>query len=480
MGTRDSRVPRVRAGASHRATLVTTWEVRLAGIEFIDDYPMEANGHNRSNTAPDQQHYSGIHEDFEGWGRGVRLTGWDWAGADNLERAACYKRGQPVHMKVLLRSTRPAPTDRTFDLTVTPTVDDSSTVLTAGTAAVTWPAAAQEHTVAMISLGGTLPNEVSRYHLHLTWSVSGITPGGTIQRTNHKVFGIYDDPRAPDDSSEAGTALSPVDGLTKQRLDKVTLAIGGGNRRFPTPAAQDLERLVWHVGKHVNDNGPPHFYGGRDERVQYGAGGPFVELIDQWVMWIQGRAMPPDTGVPSKPWNVGACITYAQLMKTMLASVGVQARRAWVYPKTTRLPDGSTVHLTENDLIEIEGGGPSATPQTHTFHHGGLDYASEVKLVGQPEVTGPYLDNFEACLYYNGRLIPGAFPTWEYPRTVQSGGVGFPNAFSLFHWWQSIRQNGHPRFMVWYSETPEGYFDRNGAFYSSPYDIRPANWLPIP
>ena len=473
------KVPRVRSGASHRAVLVTPWTVRVTGIEFIDDYPMEANGNNRTNTDPDRQHYATIPEDFKGWGRGMPLTGWDWEGKDNLERAACYQRLRPVHMKVRLRSSLPAPTARTFTLTVTPTVDGSKVVLTAGTASVSWPAASQEQIVPMVALGGTLPNEVSRYHLGLTWSVTGVTPGGVIGRSNHKVFGIYDDPREPDDPTTAGIALAPVDGLTKQRLDKVTLAIGGGERRFPVPSPDDLKKLVWHVGKHVNNSGPPHFYGGRDNRVQYGAGGPFIDLIDEWVMWIEGKRIPPDTGEPLKSWCVGACITYAQLMKTMLASVGVQAVRAWVYPKTNLMPDGSTITLTESDLVEIDGGA-TVGPQTHTFSHLGLTYHAEVKLVGQPEVTGPYLDNFEACLYYNGNLIPGAFPTHSYPANVQNGGVGFPNAFSLFHWWQSIRQNGHPRFMVWYSDTPSGFFDRNGAFYSSPYDISSHKWLPIP
>ncbi len=453
----------------------------MTGIEFIDDYPMEANGRNRSNTDPDRKHYPGVPEDFAGWGRGMSLAGWDWENTDNLERAACYHRLRPVHMKVRLRSSLPAPTARTFTLTVTPTVDGSTTVLTVGTASVNWPAGSQEQIVPMIALGGTLPNEVSRYHVHLTWAVTGITPGGTINRTNHKIFGIYEDPREPSDVTAAGTALSPVNGLTKQRLDKVTLAIGGQDRRFPTPAANDLKRLVWHVGKHVNNNGPPHFYGGRDERVQYGASGPYIELIDEWVMWLQGTSIPPDpdSRVPNKPWSVGACITYAQLMKTMLASVGVQAQRAWVYPKTNLLPDGSTIVLAESDLVDIDGGA-TAGPQTHTFHVGGLTYNTEVKLVGQPEAAGPYLDNFEACLYYNGNLIPGAFPTHSYPTTIQNGGVGFPNAFSLFRWWQSIRQGGHPRFMVWYSDTPEGFFDRHGTLYTSPYDIRSANWLPIP
>jgi hypothetical protein len=472
------RVPRVRSGARHRAVLVTPWTVRVTGIEFIDDYPMEANGNNLSNTDPDRQNYPTIPENFKGWGRGKPLTGWDWETKDNLERGACYRRLRPVHMKVRLRSSLPAPTARTFTLTATPTLDGIKTALTAGTASVNWPAGSQEQILSMIALGGTLPNEVSRYHLRLVWSVTGITPAGTINQANFKIFGIYDDPREPGDPTTAGIALSPIDGLTKQRLDKVTLAIGGSSRRFPVPSPDDLKKLVWRVGKHVNNSGPPHFYGGRDERVQYGSG-DYIKLIDEWVMWIEGTRLAPDSGEPARSWCVGACITYAQLMKTMLASVGVQAVRAWVYPKTNRMPDGSTIGLTENDLVEIDGG-PSPGPQTHTFTHMGMTYDAEVKLVGQLEVTGPYLDNFEACLYYKGNLIPGAFPTHSYPSNVQNGGEGFPNAFSLFHWWQSIRQNGHPRFMVWYSSTPEGYFDRNGKFYSSPYDIPSSKWLPVP
>jgi hypothetical protein len=476
---RPSKVPRVRPGAKHHAVLVTPWTVTVTGIEFIDDYPMEANGHNLSAADPDRLRYSTIAEDFKGWGRGMPLTNWDWEGANNLERAACYRRLRPVHMRVRLRSPLPAPSARTIQLTATPTLDGDAKVLTAGTVSVDWPAASHEEIVAKIALGGTLPDEVSRYLLHLTWSISGVVAAGPISTTKHTVFGIYDDPREPDDSSTAGKALSTVIGLTKQRLDKVTLAIGGDDRRFPTPSASVLKSLVWHVGKHVNDHGPPHFFGGRDERVQYGTGGPFVALVDQWVMWLQGHPIVPDTGEPKKPWNVGACITYAQLMKSMLASVGVQALRAWVFPKTNFLPDGTTITLTESDLVRFDDG-PTVSPQTHTFHHGGLVYTAEVKLVGQPQVTGPYLDNFEACLYYQGHLIPGAFPTHSYPASVRNAGTGFPDASSLFKWWQGVLQNGHPRFMVWFSQIPEGFFDRYGKFYKSPYDIPRAKWLPIP
>lgn len=484
MATGPSKVPRVRSGASHRATLATKWTVHLTGIEFIDDFPMEANGRNLSNADPDRQRYSTVPENFLGWGRGMPLSGWDWEGHDELaERSACYRRLGAVHMKVRLRSSLPAPTERTFTLTATPTLDGQSSTLSAGTASVTWPAASQEVIVPLIALGGTLPDEISRYHLHLTWATTGITPGGTIHQTNHKIFGLYDAPRDPDDGTTAGRALAPVTGLTRQRLDKVMLAIGGNNRRFTIRGPADLMKVVWHVGKQVNDSGPPHFYGGRNKFVSYGAfaGGPKIDLIDQWVMWIEGHSIPPDPGVPKKSWCVGACITYAQLMKTMLAAVGVQALRAWVYPKTELMPNGSRVKLKVSDLVQFEGG-PAVSPQQWSFTHDGLSYAAEVKLIGQPEATGPYVDNFEACLYYQGHLIPGAFATHTYPASVRTGGEGFPDAFSLFHWWQSVRQHGHPRFMLWYSDThsPRAYFDKRGKFYTDPYAVAPDDWLPLP
>jgi hypothetical protein len=452
----------------------------VTGIEFIDDYPMEANGRNKSNTDPDRQHYTGIPEDFAGWGRGMLLTDWDWEGKDNLERAACYHRQKPIHMKVRLHSSLPAPTKRSFTLNVTPTVDGATTLLTPGSASVDWPAGASEKIVDMIATGGALPNEVSRYHVGLKWSVTGTTPGGVIDRSNHTIFGIYEDPLDPDVSSASGSKQAPVDGLTKQRLDKLTVAIGGSGRRFPTPAMADIDRLIWKLCQTVNDSGPPHFYGPRSINVRYGAGGPEINTVDQWVMWLEGRKIPPDSGASARSWCVGACISYVQLMKTMLAAAGINSRRAWVIPKTTLLPDGTTVSLKSDDLIAFDDLNLDAKEQSYPFTVGGVAYKAAVRLIDNPDGTSATWENFEACLYYGGKLVPGAIATSRYPPGVLSGRVGFPDALAVLKWWHNVAHGTFNRFMAWVSESPAGYFDRDGKFYASPYAIPHAKQLPVP
>src|SRR5260370_31577380 len=122
MGGRSSPVSRVRSGGTHRSTLVTSWRVRVTGIEFIQDYPIRENGNNQSNKAPDAISYPKIRENFKGWGLGPYLLGWDCEGSDNLKRAVCYHRQKPVCMRVRLRSSHPPPSPRTFTLHVEPTV----------------------------------------------------------------------------------------------------------------------------------------------------------------------------------------------------------------------------------------------------------------------------------------------------------------------------------------------------------------------
>jgi hypothetical protein len=386
-------------------------------------------------------------------------------------------------MRVRLRSSLPAPSARSFKLTVTPKVDGDASVLTPATITVDWPAGAQEwpdpaasdsdRDAKAITTGGALPNEVSRYHVQLTWSVSDITPGGTINVTNHKIFGIYEAPLDPNDSSPSGVTQSSVDGLTKQRLDKLTLAIAGAKRRFPTPAKDDVHRLIWKVCQAVNNSGLT-FYGGRNPHLKYGVSGPELNYLDNWLMWLRGAHwIQPDPNKPKKPWNVGACITYVQTMKTMLAAVGINARRAWVYPKTTRLPNGSTISLPDSQLVAIDDSSP-VEPQSCMIPVGTHSYPAEAVLVGAPEEDGfPYMDGFEACLYYDGNLVPGAFATTRYP-----GEVAFTSALQVLRWWA----HGKGRFMVWLGR-PNGkikYFDVDGKMYSSPYAIPANKRLPVP
>ncbi|MGH9662852.1 MAG: hypothetical protein ACRD9L_00335, partial [Bryobacteraceae bacterium] len=321
-----------------------------------------------------------------------------------------------------------------------------------------------------IKTGGALPNEVSRYGLALTWSVTGIVPGGVIKRTNHKIYSIFEDPLDPAVSNESGTALSPITGPTKQRLDQLTRAIGGANRRFPTPTPADIDHLIWLLHVQVNDSSPPYFDGRRAVSIRYGKSGPSVELIDQWVMWLASHAWTRPDEYPH--WNYGACISYAQLMKTMLAAAGINSRRAWVIPKTTLLPDGSTVSLSDSDLLALDDRDPDLGQQTHDFTEGGLTFHAAVKLIDKPTVEFPIRwENFEACLYYGGKLVPGAIPTRRYPAAVLHATVGFASATEVLRWWHSVNHGSFHRFMAWVSKSPQGFFDRNGKFYDSPYDI---------
>ena len=112
MGGSSSAVSRVRSGGPHRSTLVTSWKVRVTGIEFIHDYLTRENGNNLSNKGLDAITYRKIRENFKGWGPGPYLLEWDWKGSDNLKRAACHHRQKPVSMRVRLHSTQAAPSLR--------------------------------------------------------------------------------------------------------------------------------------------------------------------------------------------------------------------------------------------------------------------------------------------------------------------------------------------------------------------------------
>ena len=493
MGGVSSLVSRVRSGGTHRSTLVTSWKVRVSGIEFVKDYPMRENGNNHSNKGSDAIVYPKIRENFKGWGLGPYLAGWDWEGSDNLKRVACYRREMPISMRVRLSSSHPAPSDRTFTLQVEPTVKNgAATPLTPSSVHVSWPAGSREQIVE-VTIGGKLPNEVSRYDLHLTWSARNIavsTPGGTpgagvggvINRSRHTIYSIYEDPLKPSVSNKSGSKWWVDTGLTKQRLDKLLLAFGGHADRFPTPAATDIDRLIWQLHQHVNDSSPPYFNGARGAFVMYGQDGPKLDYLDQWVMWLASRTW--NRAPREQPhWNFGACITYVQLMKTMLAMAGINAQRAWVYPKTTVWPNGIDVDWDDSDLVDVEDVDPDTAddlekylgqrtkPQDWTFldKRSGLEFKAEVRLIDKPAANGDAVsDHFEACLYYGGKLVPGAIPTRRYPANVLQDRVGFANATELLRWWHSVKHGNFRRFMAWVSDSPVGYLRQRRRLLHQP------------
>lgn len=501
MGGRTSSVSRVMSGGTHRSTLVTVWAVRVTGIEFTNDFPIRENGNNHSNKAPDAISYPKIKENFKGWGLGPYVVGWDWEGSDNLKRAACYHRQKPVSMRVRLHSSQPAPSPRTFTLQVEPTVSNGKpTGLTPGSVKVSWPSGSQEQIVE-VTTGGALPNEVSQYDLHLAWFVKELTisspegtpsagVGGLINRTRHTIYSIWEDPLNPSVSNKAGKKWFADTGLTKQRLDKLIQAIGGDKHRFPTATKADIDRLIWNLHHHVNSSSPPYFNGQRGVTISYGMDGPELDLLDQWVMWIPSRTwkrLPK-----AQPhWNFGACISYVQLMKTMLAIAGINSQRAWLYPKTTQWPNGEDVDWDDSDLLDLEDRDPDVekyripktTPQEWPFPDPNTKLMSKatVRLIEKPGPHGtPFYEAFEACLYYDGKLVPGAIPPRRYPPDVLHDRVGFANAKELLRWWHSVKHGDFKRFMAWVSESPPAFFDKDGTYYSSPYKIPVSKQLPVP
>jgi hypothetical protein len=395
-------------------------------------------------------------------------------------------------MKVRLRCDLPAPSARTFTLVVTPVLSGDATLLTPGSKSVDWPKGSKEQVVE-ISTGGALPDEVSRYELQLTWSTKDVaisaadgttTPGtaGVITKSKHTIFGIYALPREPWDNTEAGRDFYTDTGLTKQRLDKITLVIGGTKRRFPTSKASDLDELVWRVHQNVNDSSaPPYFNGERSFKILYNqkpdktatkAKAPIeVGLVDQWVMWA-----PSGGGYngPSPHWNYGACITYIQLMKTMLATVGLQARLAWVIPKTTQLPDvDAPITLAETDIVDFDSHADLPT-QKHDFKgKSGVTWQAEVVLMERPEKGG--WEQFEGCLWFNNRFYPGAIPTTKYPDSMQRAHQGFSSGIEVLRWWIKVNHGKFERFMVWKAESPALlFFDRDGGPHEDAYDIKKA------
>ena len=503
MGGSASPVSRVRSGATHRSTLVTAWKVRVTGIEFTQDYPVRQDGDNRpKGKNMDDVSYPKIRENFKGWGLGPYLLGWDWEGADNPKRFACYRRQKPISMKVRLRASHKAPGARSFTLRVEPKVTNGGpTPLTTGSAKVNWPADSLEQIVE-ITVGGTLPNEIARYDLHLTWSVQEIAVsgpdgtlggvGGVIDRTRHVIYSVYEDPLNPAVSNKSGKKWWVDTGLTRQRLEKLLQAFGGGNKRFPTPAQADIDQLIWHLHKHVNDSSPPYFNGARGVRVEYGRGGPQLDYLDQWVMWLESRTWnrPP---ARQPHWNYGACITYIQLMKTMLGIAGINVQRAWVFPKTTLWPNGIDVEWDNEDLVDVEDvdrgdrddveryKSRETKEQTWPFMRNGIAYNATVRLIDRPKANGaPLYEAFEGCLYYGGKFLPGAISTRRYPADLLKNRTGFANATEVLRWWTSVQHGGVKRFMAWASESPPGFFDSQGDYYTSPYDIPVSRHLPVP
>ncbi len=382
------------------------------------------------------------------WGKGAKITTPEWvAGRDDDDnRRACFTRNRPVSMRVKLVCATTS--GLTGTLTATPTLDGASTPLSAVSVSFNYGASTADLWVTVV-LGGNLPDEVARFLLKVQWTATGMGFTFTHVTSRHKIYCAYGQPFRPeyDSPSDADPGLHTAVSVgtltgTAKRLDKLTELIGS-KRRHATATADDIVNLLWklHVGINDTPGAPPYFDAAHTEHLSVDgtSKGATIPLEDQWLAWLS-------TGDPH--WNDASCIGHVQILKTMAASIGLFARRTWVFPTTSKLPDGSTAKLADTEMYCLGSWNP-ATQQSWTFTYKGRPYVAQPKLM-EP---GTAWENFEACLRSpNGRFLPGGYNTSSCPPSFRSA-KGFGSAAELIRWWSvTSRPSFGQRFMCWLYE----------------------------
>jgi len=230
-------------------------------------------------------------------------------------------------------------------------------------------------------------------------------------------------------------------------------------RRHPVANQDDLVDLYWQLHRGINDTPgvPPYFDGAHDLHITVDGtrNGTPLPLDDQWLAWVPNPAN----------WNDASCIGHVQLAKTMLASVGLFARRTWVFPHTTRLPNGTTRAFADTDLYCL-GSYDESKLQTWTFRHMGVDYTATPKLM-EP---GAAWENFEACMLSpTGKFLTGGYETRTNPASFRAN-KGFNSAAELLRWWCNTSRGSFRRFVCWayHNEATDEVhlWDVNGGHYT--------------
>ena len=243
--------------------------------------------------------------------------------------------------------------------------------------------------------------------------------------------------------SDAGRNTSSSEGTltgTKKRFDKLMLLTGGSDRRHSVASQAQINNLFWNLHKGINDTpgAPPHFDAGHDQHLTHnGEGnGTKLPLEDQWLAWVSSSPLGSGRAPRDRYWNDASCIGHAQIFKTMLAAVGLFARRTWIFPHTRRLPDGSTWTHSDTDLYCL-GTHDTSKKQTWSFSHGGHTFTATCKLM-EPDLSW---ENFEACVRApNGKFMPGGYNTSSLPSRVRAS-KGFGSAADLIQWWSNTSRN---------------------------------------
>jgi len=378
------------------------------------------------------------------WGIGAKIVDPEWIAGRPAESNArvCLQRLQPVELRVKLVSPGGAAVSGT--LVAEPTLDGNGSHLTRTEVAFSYPAGAADQWL-VVRLQGRMPDEVGRFILRIRWSVKERAVRFQPLTTELRAYCLYGEPLDPGYDSpvdaDPGRPLPFDQGTgtgTAKRLDKLTGLFPSRRHPAGTPAA--VIDLLWrlHVGINDTPGAPPYFDAGHDEHLTADgtSRGTPIDVADQWLAWLT---------TPDPHWNDASCIGHVQLLKTMAASLGLFARRCWVFPSTSRLPDGTTPALADTDLYCL-GTYDSARQQSWHFVHNARTYRAVPKLM-EP---GQGWENFEACLRSpSGRFLPGGYPTSSCPAAFRTT-KGFASAGELIRWWSNTSRSGFGRrFLCW-------------------------------
>ncbi|MFO0619424.1 MAG: hypothetical protein U0414_42940 [Polyangiaceae bacterium] len=505
-----------------RGSVSTQPVVRVVGIKVHDTVSIYEN----SDTMPVTPARAGLTGpawgNYAGWGQEGAIVGNEWEGGERAR--ACVIGNRPVSLTVTLAIAPTSGVAISGTLGGTATVDGESTILTGrATGAFTFAPNATRTRVT-IAFSGNLPHEVGRVTLAIEWTSPATTYRFRDRTTPIRIFLLADDPIRPDydsanpsDNGSTGRVHGDTVSGTQQRLDKLCAILGRSNRHsVATP--QDVNALLWALHRGINDASPPFFDAAHNEHIS-DDGFTREDALDDaahsypvqhnWMMWAQSpvrRGWTRAAGPRAMYWNDASCIGHVQLLKTMAASVGLFARRAWVLPTTTLAPAvgalseiqgrpdltwsgtrpvGRNIAVTEGDCHRL--GELTSFRQWWIFP----GFGSRGAVLARPVLMEPgdyhgQFENFEACLKTaNGRFLPGGYPTSSIRTSGATPGAdrmgeafvrdgGFASAIDVLRWWANTgRDGGFVRFMLWCAidDVPLGnnvvrrdfyYFDRNG------------------
>lgn len=329
-----------------------------------------------------------------------------------------------------------------------------------------------------------------------------------VIHTEHIIYATCRPPLKPDYAAkvyyDAGlhAQASPAEGTvsgTHKRMALLSHLVGGKDGRFPLSesgklADEDLMEICWRLHKGINNATPPYFNGQNSIPISTEpfAQGTGLPLEEQWLMWVKSPKVTAtvytDVGakvVLSSHWNDASCIGHAQLAKTMLATLGILALRAWVIPHTIFKPLVGRPHesmtarkndgfeLSDEDLFWLGSPyGPSTEPEQYEKVQqwmfsipSSLPPHDLIEVKAMPVLMEPHgrFEFFEACQWVylpfegdafhpRGRFLTGGFEIWKNTTAFRKN-RGYRTAAELLQWWGSIKIKGFgKRFMAWYGE----------------------------